>query len=102
VIPVGFEFDISSTPRLIWTFLPFDGDFDLASCIHDFLYQTKRTSRAFADLEMYKWSVVTNGTHNLASLRNLDNVVRYLGVVIFGWWIYYKVGNRIKNMFKKK
>ena len=105
-IPVGFEFDLSSTPRLLWWLLPPDSDADLSCTIHDYLYINKplgsgEKSRWFADLEMYKWSVVTNGTSNLWSLRNLDNVVRYLGVVIFGWLVWYKVGNRIKNIFKK-
>ena len=87
--------------------MPTDSDGEIASVIHDFLYINKpfgcgERARWFADLEMYKWSVVTNGTNNLWSLRNLDNVIRYLGVMIFGWWVWYKVSDKIKNIFKKK
>lgn len=106
-VPVGFEWDLSSSPRWAWLLVPPDGDFDSASLIHDYIYINKpygsgERARWFADLEMYKWSVVTNGTHNLWSLRNLDNVIRYLGVMIAGWWTWYKVGDKIKNIFKKK
>ena len=106
-VPVGFEWDLSSSPRWAWWVVPPDGDFDSASLIHDYIYINRpfgsgERDRWFAELEMYKWSVVTNGTYNLWSLRNLDNIIRYLGVVCFGWWTWYKVGDKIKNIFKKK
>ena len=121
-VPVGFEWDLSSSLRWAWWLIPPDGDFDSASLIHDFLYINKpygrgERARWFADLEMYKWSVVTNGTRKrvvvkiwkwrlfsfvFPSIRNIDNIVRYLGVVGFGWWTWYKVGGKIKNIFKKK
>lgn len=106
-IPAGFVWDLSSVPRILWWLLPPDSDGEIASLIHDFLYINKpygsgERARWFADLEMYKWSVVTNGTKNLLSLRNIDNVVRYLGVVLFGWWVWYRVGNRIKKFFKRR
>lgn len=106
-IPTGFIWDLSSTPRILWWLLPPDSDGEISSVIHDFLYINKpygngERARWFADLEMYKWSVVTNGTNNLWSLRNLDNVIRYLGVVLCGWFVWYKVGDKIKSIFKKK
>ena len=107
IIPKSFQWDLSSIPRFLWAVMPTDSDAEISVILHDFLYINKpfgsgERDRWFADWEMYKWSVVTNGTRNTWSLRNLDNLTRYLGVVIFGWWVWYKVGNRIKNIFKKK
>ena len=106
-IKSGFEWDLSSTPRPLWWLLPPDSDAEIAMVIHDYLYQIKpygknEKARWFSDLEMYKWSVVTNGTYKLISIRNIDNLVRYLGVVIFGWWEFYKVFDKIKGIFKKR
>ena len=122
IIPKSFQWDLSSIPRFLWAVMPTDSDGEIASVIHDFLYINKpygrgERARWFADLEMYKWSVVTNGTRKrvvvkiwkwrlfsfvFPSIRNIDNIVRYLGVVGFGWWTWYKVGGKIKNIFKKK
>lgn len=90
-IPVGFVWDLSSVPRFLWGILPPDGDFELAALIHDFLYKNKITTRSFADKEMLIWSKVISGTNNKISIRNLDNWIRYIGVKLFGWWVWYKV-----------
>ena len=89
-IPKGFEWDLSSVPRFLWGVLPPDGDFELASLIHDYLYITKPSwsSRKFADKEMLIWSRSVSGTNNKISLRNLDNQVRYTAVRLFGWIVY--------------
>lgn len=89
-IPAGFEWDLSSVPRFLWGLLPPDGDFELASLIHDYLYITKLTSRQFADDEMLLWSKAVSGTHNKISIRNFDNQLRYLAVRLFGWLVWRK------------
>lgn len=83
-IPGGFIWDLSSVPRIFWTLFAPDGDFEIASIIHDFLYQNKLYTRAFADTEMYLWSVVLSGTKNKISFRNFDNWTRYKVVQKFG------------------
>lgn len=94
-IPKGFEWDLSSVPRIFWSILPTDGDFEIAYLIHDYLYIEKdkmyikfeenglKYTRKFADDEMLKWAKVVNGTKNI-SLRNLDNLTRWFFVRIFG------------------
>ncbi len=86
-IPKGFKYDLSSTPRFLWTILPPDGDFAIAALIHDYLYVNKLYGRKFSDLEMLKWSIVMNGTRKI-SLKNIDNYTRYYGVRLFGGFVW--------------
>lgn len=89
-IPEGFVWDLSSVPRFLWGLLPPDGDFSLATIIHDYLYITKIKSRKFADKEMLIWSKVVSGTNNKISIRNFDNQIRYIAVRAFGWLVWNK------------
>lgn len=88
-IPKGFKYDLSSSPRFLWSILPPDGDFAIGALIHDYLYENKLYTRKFNDLEMLKWSRVMNGTRKI-SLRNIDNYTRYYGVRLFGWFVWNK------------
>lgn len=93
LIPEGFEWDLSSVPRFLWGILPPDGDFEIASLIHDFLYINNKElhySRKFADDEMLIWSKAVSGTRNKVSLRNFDNQVRYIAVRLFGQIVWSK------------
>lgn len=91
-IPEGFEWDLSSVPRLLWPILPPDGDHEIAALIHDYLYRVRLFSeemgnfkaRKFADYEMYLWSVIANPG------KKLDNLMRYRGVRLFGGRTYNK------------
>lgn len=88
LIPEGFVWDLSSVPRFLWGLLPPDGDFELASLIHDYLYVTKIVTRDFADKEMLIWSKAVSGTQNKISIRNFDNQLRYIAVRLFGWTVW--------------
>lgn len=89
-IPKGFIWDLSSVPRVLWSLFAPDGDYEIASLIHDFLYITKPYDRKFADKEMLIWSRELNSTKNKWSIRNLDNWVRYYAVRGFGWIVWNK------------
>ena len=78
----GFKWDLSSVPRLLWPILPPDGDFELASTIHDMLYRTKKYDRYFSDNEMLAWS---NAVNNNKWYNFVDNRVRYIFVRMLGW-----------------
>lgn len=84
-IPGGFIWDLSSVPRAMWSLLPPDGEFEIGTIIHDYLYKNKLYTRKFADKEMLLWANAVSGTKAKISMRNIDNWVRYLGVVLFGW-----------------
>jgi hypothetical protein len=82
-IPKGYIWDLASVPRLLWAICPPDSDAELAFLIHDFLYENQINNRKWADEEMLKWSILTNGTKNI-SIKNIDNYVRYYAVRIGG------------------
>lgn len=83
----GFEWDLSSSPRLFWPILPPDGDFEIAGLIHDYLIRGKKYNRKFADREMLIWSKVVN---NQRRWQRIDNQVRFIFVRMFGWIAYNK------------
>lgn len=93
-IDAGFTWDLSSVPRFLWGLLPPDGDFEIASMIHDYLYINHKElgwyDRKFADKEMLAWSKAVSGTRSKVSVRNFDNQVRYIAVRLFGWYIWNK------------
>lgn len=77
-IPVGFETDLSSVPKLLWSIFPPFGDFLIAPIVHDYLYVNKIGTRASADKEMLYQS-------NLYNSNKIDNYIRYVAVRLFGW-----------------
>jgi hypothetical protein len=105
LIRKGFQWDLSSVPRLFWWALPPDGDFEISAVVHDALYQYHDNidaitfiyrkdknfdySRYFADSEMFKWAKVSNGTRKI-SIKNIDNRLRYWGVLAFGAYAWDK------------
>lgn len=99
IIPEGYETDLSSVPKIFWSFLPPIGDFDLASIIHDYLY-TERNKHSMiqiqADAELYKWSNKLNGIKGVHSKwtffwKRLDNKIRFILVLIFGFFVWLKL-----------
>lgn len=45
IVPAGFVTDLTSIPRLVWTFYPPDGPWVKATIVHDFLYDTQGDGR---------------------------------------------------------
>lgn len=94
-IPKGFEWDLSSVPRIFsWILLPY-GNFLIAALIHDWLYQNRifvtenwfgghsEKARKFSDDEMLKWSRSMQKTKKI-SFYNIDNNLRHKAVRWFG------------------
>ena len=48
-VPVGFETDFASIPRLFWIVLPKWGKYGNAAVVHDWLYWNQQRSREAAD-----------------------------------------------------
>lgn len=103
-IPYGFKWDLSSVPKIFWSILAPDGDFAIASLIHDYLYIHRGSILGLkeSDKEMLLWSKAVNITKNPISLKRIDNYVRYYGVRLVGWFVWYEYGKKIKNFFKLK
>ena len=79
-IPCGFCYDMSTVPKWLWSIVrPFnDGLFGYL--VHDRLYVIRdhNLSRKQCDLEMLKWTNLTNS-------NKFDNYTRYVFVRAFGW-----------------
>ncbi|WP_404417854.1 DUF1353 domain-containing protein [Brevundimonas vesicularis] len=45
IVPAGFVTDLTSIPRLVWSFYPPDGPWVKAAIVHDFLYDTQGDGR---------------------------------------------------------
>ncbi len=85
IVPVGFETDLASIPRMFWSIVPPMGHYTEAAVVHDFLYRHgveftlygKKATRKAADRlfrDLMKVSGVGFMTRNLL----------YVGVRIFG------------------
>lgn len=88
-IPKGFKWNLASVPRILWSICSPDNDAEIAYLIHDYLYRTKILPKIEADIEMFTWAGITNGTKKI-SIKNIDNKLRYLAVKYFGKSSYYK------------
>ena len=55
VIPVGYKTDFASVPRMLRGIVQPGGNHNLATLIHDWLYDNQLYSRKFADQEMLYW-----------------------------------------------
>lgn len=48
-IPAGFETDLASVPRILWSWIPPTGKYLRAAVVHDYLYCVQTVSKAEAD-----------------------------------------------------
>ena len=94
LIPKGFETDLSSSPRFLWSIFPPYGDFLTAAIVHDYLYVSELRGRKFADYEMLRLS-------NKMNANKVDNYIRFAYVRLLGWFWYYGYYRRLKNFLKK-
>jgi hypothetical protein len=89
-IPRGFVYDMSTVPKWLWSIVrPFnDGLFGYL--VHDRLYVIRdhNMTRKQVDREMLFWTNITNS-------NKLDNYVRYFVVRAIGWWVWYKITQKI-------
>ena len=48
-IPIGYETDFASVPRVFWSIIPPIGKHSIAALIHDYMYDNRIGSRREAD-----------------------------------------------------
>ena len=77
-IPAGFVTDLASIPRALRAVLDVNGPSRDPAILHDWLYCSQRTSRAFADHMLFQ-ALVSYGETQLTA------GVYWLGVRIGGW-----------------
>ena len=83
-IPVGFETDFESCPRIPFIYELLGGISRQSSGVHDFLYVTKPVSRSMADAVLREASIASG----LSAWKSWG---LWAGVRIGGWIAYYDV-----------
>lgn len=83
ILPVGFETDFASIPRLFWAILPKWGKYGNAAVIHDWLYWEQQRPRAAADAVLLEGMVVLG-------VSTLVRYIIYSAVRLFGWAAWYR------------
>lgn len=85
-IPAGYRFDGASIPRCLWSLIggPFDPQFALAACIHD--WYCEHTS------ECYESRVIGDAVFfyllRLAGVPKWKRTLMFLGVRLNSWFFY--------------
>ncbi|BCX79291.1 DUF1353 domain-containing protein [Campylobacter sp. 19-13652] len=79
----GFIFDFASVPKALTNLFPKSGArYDRASCLHDWLYATKMTSRAEAD-EIFLKAMISDKVGKIRAY-SMYYAVRAFGFIAWG------------------
>lgn len=76
-IPDGFNTNLASIPRLLYTIFPRSSDYDLAAAVHDYLYETGKYPRKVCDKIFKDFLILSNVSDKVASRM-------YRAVRVFG------------------
>lgn len=77
VVPVGYETDLTSVPRILWTIFPPHGKYAKAAIIHDFMYDQALKTKKEADNCFYEGMLVLG-------VPKWKAKILYLGAKFFG------------------
>lgn len=80
-VPVGFETDFASIPRIFWRVLPPWGRYSGASVVHDWLYRERKLPRKNAD-QLFIALMQSSGCNAV------ERVAMYAAVRLFGGFSY--------------
>jgi len=84
VVPVGFETDLASTPRVFQAVFPSSGEYRVAAVIHDWLYTKEANcSRFLADAIFYSLMLQFG-------VKTWKATCLYYGVRLGGWKYYQR------------
>lgn len=86
-IPEGFEYDMATVPKWLWSIVRPFNDALIGTLIHDYLYIHKEAhnmTRREVDEEYFLWNTFTNN-------NKLDNYLRWIFVRLFGWILWYGI-----------
>lgn len=84
-VPVGFQTDFTSVPRLFWTFLPQWGRYGNGAVIHDWLYWAQARERERADAIFLE-------SMEVLGVGRVKRYAIYWAVRAFGWLAWYRNG----------
>jgi hypothetical protein len=81
IIPNGYETDFATVPRWLWSFFPPIGRHNIASLVHDYLYDNQIGTRKQAD-DLFLRLMLAYNVNKIAAY------LMYLGVRLGAkkWW----------------
>lgn len=82
-VPIGFQTDFASVPRLFWVVFPRWGRYGNAAVIHDYCYWQQALSRRKADAVFFE----AMGVLQVAWYQKYP---LYWAVRTFGWWPWWR------------
>ena len=85
VVPVGFDTDFASVPRLLWPLLPPQGRHSKAAVVHDWLYRHRVASRGISDRIFYD-AMIDSG------VKRWRAYLMWLGLRVGGWVAWKRNG----------
>jgi len=91
-VPKGFETNLASIPRLLWSIFPPNGEYSKAAIVHDYMYRTP--SAGFTQKEADK---IFNDGMKVLSVATWRRKAVYAAVRVFGSHAYNMY--RGKNIF---
>lgn len=77
-VPVGFDTDFASIPRIFWGILPPNGRYGKAAVVHDYCYRTACYDRKTSDVIFLEGMCVLG-------VGELTKAIIYYAVRLFGW-----------------
>ena len=94
VVKKWFVFDWASVPYIFWWFWQkVEPKTIWPACLHDWLYIWKPRSKKEADDIFYE-------SLRVMKVNVIKSALYYLWVRLFGWRYRYKIGKKIKSIFK--
>jgi hypothetical protein len=84
-VPVGFQTDFTSVPRLFWAILPKWGRYGNGAVIHDWLYWEQKRTREQADAIFFE-------SMGVLGVGRVTRFPVYWAVRAFGWLAWYRNG----------
>lgn len=76
-IPKGFNTDLASAPRFLWSIFRPYGNYTLAAIVHDYMYVIGYANKKFADREFYRIMKACNA-------NRFKRLLMYWGAILFG------------------
>lgn len=110
-IPAWYEFDWASVPKILGIFIQkVETDTIDSSCVHDYLYTHHRKyGRIKSDLIFFESLLVKNipkiikqKKYIMWLLLIIKYILMTMWLLIFSWWVWYKLEKRFIALFKTK
>lgn len=110
-IPSWYVFDWASVPRILGIIIQkVETDTIASACLHDYLYTDYRKyGRVKSDLIFYESLMVYNIPRELKNWRyvvafilTMKYILMTMWLLIFSWWVWYKIEKRFIALFKTK